>query len=153
MKIILFRHSTAEKWSAKTDDFSRKLTEKGKLKAEKKARLLKKELLTCENIIVWSSPLTRAVQTARIICREITCRVMEQKEYIATGELERLVRDLQKLADDALVIITGHAPYLDIWCESISGTRIKLKKSGFVCIQLENLQPVRGTIRSIYNEE
>lgn len=152
MDIILFRHSIAEKWTEAYDDFSRKLTVKGRKKAQTKACLLREKLAAYKSVAIWSSPLVRAVQTAKILGETLGCANIEIKDYIASGEISLLCRDLQN-TDRELVIVTGHAPHLDIWCERISGEFIKLRKSGFVWISLDELDPPRGKVKQIDNDK
>ncbi|QRN86678.1 histidine phosphatase family protein [Clostridia bacterium] len=133
MDIILFRHGIAEERGKKTDDSKRALTEEGIQKIQRAALVLN-QVLDVEKLSIWHSPLLRTVQTAEILREVWGLKEMTPKDWIASGEdwtFEKSLGDAQK---ETLVIV-GHAPMLDFWCEDLCGEKIKLKKGGAVCIR------------------
>ncbi len=132
MQIILFRHGVAEERRVRRDDGLRELTDEGRRKVLRSAEVLSR-MLSKEKLLIWHSPLVRTEQTAEILRTTLGLESMTPKGWIATGseeELKARIRD----ADAKTLIIVGHAPILDYWCEDLCGEMIRLKKGAAVCI-------------------
>ena len=67
MELVLMRHGKAEPRTDAKADFERELTSIGRKKVKQAARGLAQCLYSGRDIMIWSSPLLRAVQTAEII--------------------------------------------------------------------------------------
>lgn len=113
MDCILFRHGIADDpndW--KGEDTLRPLTPEGKKKTRKAAAGLWQ--LGIRPAELWSSPLTRAIQTAELIQQALRAqrdiRIMEELRSDAPPELLLLL--LQALPAESCVICVGHEPHL-----------------------------------------
>lgn len=133
MDIILFRHGIAEERGLKKQDRKRELTQEGIQKVQRAARVLK-HALKAEQLSIWHSPLVRTTQTAEILREVWGLEEMTSKDWIASGEDWEFEKSIAKVGKDSLVIV-GHAPMLDFWCEDLCGDKIKLKKGAAVCIR------------------
>lgn len=133
MDIILFRHGVAEERGSRMDDGKRELTEEGIRKVRRSARVLK-EVLDLDQVSIWHSPLVRTTQTADILREVWGLPEMAPKGWIASGDDLEFEKDLAD-ADTNTLVIVGHAPTLDFWCEDLCGERITLKKGAAVGIR------------------
>lgn len=137
MKIYLIRHGEAidhETNSVKTDEY-RFLTSKGRLTTRKVAKNLKEELSLADKI--FTSPLTRAVQTAEIIATTIKFKndveiVNELKIGSSISQVIELIREYSTMNVIALV---GHEPMMGMLVHTLSDKKdfYNFKKSG-VCL-------------------
>jgi phosphohistidine phosphatase len=110
-RIVIIRHAKAVKDEPRGRDFDRRLSERGQNDAlEIGRRLAAREL---HPAAVVTSPALRALETARIISRELDFPwdeiCAEKAAYLADGEaLFDLVRGLDDRAQSALLV--GHNP-------------------------------------------
>jgi phosphohistidine phosphatase len=143
MRVILFRHGPAgsrdpARWP---DDSERPLTARGLEKTRDAAR----GLARMENTItrVWSSPLRRAVQTAKALEEAVSGAKVEMLEPLAPGASNRAV--LAKLAEgatDQTVVLVGHEPGLGklatlLVVGSGAAIELSLKKAGACAVDFE----------------
>jgi phosphohistidine phosphatase len=150
MRIILFRHGLAIERDAfilqKKDDALRPLVEKGKERTRKMAKVLKEQLPEVHLLV--TSPFVRAQQTAEIL-REILKpkRIAESLDLVPTAPPQAFAQWLKLHAKDALtVVVVGHEPQLTVFASWLLGGQmdsfIDLKKSGVICLELENFETV-----------
>jgi phosphohistidine phosphatase len=132
MQIILFRHGVAEDRRVRRDDGSRELTDEGRRKVLRSAGVLSR-ILAKEKLIIWHSPLVRTEQTAEILRTTLGLDGKTPKDWIATGSAEKLKTEIRD-TDIKTLVIVGHAPILDYWCEDLCGEMIRLKKGAAVCM-------------------
>ena len=69
MRLILIRHGQAEASSADGSDFRRALTPAGRERLDNAYPSLARYLNAKASCEVWTSPKTRALQTAEVLCR------------------------------------------------------------------------------------
>jgi phosphohistidine phosphatase len=112
------------------------------------ARSLKQLNLKFDVII--SSPLKRAIQTAKIIAKAL---VMEKRisicnELVPEGNRSKLYSRLNQYTRESTILMVGHQPYLtNIICDMIFQKRvnqlgqINLKKAGLAKIRVISLTP------------
>jgi len=102
------RHGPAGNRGDVPDDFQRPLTKQGIEQTECAAKGLKK--LGVEPVVVLTSPLTRALQTAEIAAREVTpARPPEVANELASGATPgEILKAVRKKDGD--VMIVGHDP-------------------------------------------
>lgn len=134
MKLIFLRHGIAED-KGYTDDANRKLTPKGIDKLHQSIPFLAAYVEKKEPEI-WTSPKVRAEETAQILKEYLPDAQIEYKDFIATGELEKLDEELG-LVEDKTIIIVGHEPYLSMWTWEITGEEVKIKKGGALEIEYD----------------
>ena len=112
--LILARHGTAEDRLKTTDDFERALTGKGKAESEFAGRRLKSMQVMPE--LVMSSPATRAISTAIVICNKIN---YPQNKIISVsplyeGKLREIVSFLRSVSNNiTALMLVGHNPVFD----------------------------------------
>jgi phosphohistidine phosphatase len=140
MECILFRHGIAvERADWDGEENRRPLTPKGVEKTrEAAAGLLRLEL---EAGHLWTSPLTRALETAKII-RQMVCPRIElhaQEALLPEAPPEKLLALLSALPPDATVICVGHEPHLGQTAGLLlfgkPVTSLSFKKAGACCLR------------------
>jgi phosphohistidine phosphatase len=112
-ELWLLRHGKAERYDS-SEDFDRRLKKRGKRDANRMGDWLKEHLLMPDAVI--SSPATRAIMTAKIVCDAVGIDrqhiQMEKRLYD-----EGLVRVKSVLADCPAtfnrVLLVGHNPELE----------------------------------------
>jgi len=146
MEIILFRHGSAEEKSLEKSDRERELTQEGKEKVREAARLIKHRLSAKDNVTIWSSPMVRAVQTAEILSEVLDAGKASIHECIASGDFKTFSEEIKEPEPHGVLIAAGHAPSLDEWCECMTGTLVKLDKSGAAIIRIESMKTLKGKL-------
>jgi len=154
MKIFLIRHGEAidyETNSVKTDEF-RFLTPKGRMITRKVAKHLKDELTACDKI--FTSPLTRAVQTSEVIATSIKFKndveiANELRIGSSISQVIELIRTNLGLSSIALV---GHEPMMGMLVGSLSDKKdfYNFKKSG-VCLIDFDIKKENGAYKWFLN--
>ncbi|MBM6614670.1 CHAD domain-containing protein [Desemzia sp. RIT804] len=137
-QIWLFRHGIAESKNNDKPDYDRALTPKGKKELESSVPNLRYLLDTQRPIFIWSSPLTRACETAEIISQALGNQKIIQKEFIATGDIGLLTAEIKKLSKESTVIVVGHEPTLSDWTEQLTGVSLPFDKGSSAAIQLKS---------------
>jgi phosphohistidine phosphatase len=132
MKIVIFRHGEAEERKPGQGDEERRLTEKGRRDVEVVARAL-----PWKPSKIYTSPLLRAVETAKIIASIHGVDVVVT-DYLRPGQIS--VENLLKLGVVDSAVLVGHAPSIEsLVSELIGGGNIKLKAGSAVGIELTNI--------------
>jgi len=143
MRLYVMRHGIAEEAPANGGgaDAERALTAHGKARVRAVARGL--QALAVRPDQVWSSPLVRAVQTARIMARTLggPSLAVRETETLAPGTPPgRLLEELAR-TPAAQVLCCGHAPGMDLLlahCLAGHGNSFTaLKKGGVACLELQ----------------
>lgn len=138
MKIYLIRHAEAidyETATVTTDEY-RFITPNGRNVTRKVAKFLKEELTDLNKI--FTSPLTRAVQTAEIFATRLKFKedvelVNELRNESTISSLQNLLKGNSNLNSIALV---GHDPKMSLLVKNLSDKKdlnFEFKKSG-VCL-------------------
>jgi phosphohistidine phosphatase len=123
MTVLLVRHSDAIAGDSQLDDASRWLSERGREKARKVARALRKTGLTFDRFV--TSPRVRAVQTAELFAQVISfAGIVEVVPALCFEESpERAADTLRKLSGTTAAF--GHMPTLEAVATSLcGGTRV-----------------------------
>jgi phosphohistidine phosphatase len=151
MKLILFRHGIAlDRELAvlqKMDDSKRPLTDKGREKTEKMARILKEWDERLDVIV--SSPLVRAQQTAQILFQTLKVKdFFECPELVPSAPPQAFAQWLKSHAGNATsVLAVGHEPQLSVFASwALSGQQasfLEFKKSGMLCLEVETFEQFR----------
>ena len=141
-------------------DAKRQLTVSGKKEVVEIAKSLKK--LGVKFNIIFSSPLARAFQTAKIIAEEykLTEQIEQSEELQPNGSKDFLYNKLRKLNIDSVILIVGHEPYLSSMINDIISNNdtdrnynkntknIILKKAGLSRIKITSTVPkLKGELR------
>jgi phosphohistidine phosphatase len=145
MQLYFFRHAEAEVGSANLPDHARQLTQQGIERTHHAANVLKS--LGVKPAYLYSSPLLRARQTAEILAGTLGIDVLERTEVgpgFNAQAVEELVRDA---GSDAAIMFVGHEPDFSATVSAlIGGGWITMKKGGMARIDIDNLQPLRGSL-------
>jgi phosphohistidine phosphatase len=114
VRLTLIRHAkAAERAEAYPDDSLRPLIPEGEQQAKRLSRLFK--LLGCEFDLIFSSPYTRAAQTAEPLASCLKrSRHIQYLDSLTGADFERLFLDLHDrlTPDDQAVALVGHEPFL-----------------------------------------
>lgn len=131
MRIIIFRHGEAEEKRPGISDEERRLTEKGRKDVECVAKVL-----PWKPSIIFTSPLIRAVETAKIVANihglEVVVDALRPEKTSLEG-----VKELQ-LVDGAVLV--GHAPSIEkLVSELIGGGSIKLRAGSATGLEIKGV--------------
>ena len=151
MDLFILRHGYAGKrLPDPVKDIQRQLTGSGKKEVVQVAKALKR--LKIKFNYIFSSPLIRTYQTAKIITSEY--KLIEQieqcEELKPNGNKDFLYNKLKKLNVDSAILIVGHEPYLSNMISDIISNNnynnenrinIVLKKAGLSKIKITSTVP------------
>lgn len=126
MYICLMRHGKAEPYSTTKEDKDRELIEKGRNQVQTMAQAAL-HWWPDGIVSIWSSPYTRARQTAAIWEEQISPAAVNIHQAIADGDLETVYRDILCHDTSDVICLVGHAPYLNEWVKRWTGTEIDFK--------------------------
>ena len=124
--IYLLRHGDAERGDG--DDFSRRLTPKGKRQAGAAGNAL--AALGAEIDACLTSPRVRALETARLACRPLGVEP-EADEELAGGPFD----GPGLAAGRGNVLLVGHEPDFSGEVARLTGGRAKVKKGGLAIVE------------------
>lgn len=134
--LYFLRHAIAEEpGTGHYTEEARPLTSEGIEKMGKAAQGMKN--LGLEFQVIWSSPLTRALQTAEIVKKAFNFKKdIEVETGLAPGSsLPNLLKKIS-LRKEKSFLLTGHEPSLSLWIHALLGMRASnavLMKKGALC--------------------
>jgi phosphohistidine phosphatase len=142
MQLYVVRHGIAVEGTDDMPDASRPLTEKGRRRFQKTARVFGK--LGSRVDLILTSPLVRAVQTAEILAGAIDHGEVDVLEELNPKfDVEALRGALgERVGKARAVAIVGHEPQLSSFVAALSGVpqpEIDLKKGAVVRLDLAAL--------------
>ena len=153
MDCVLLRHGIAverDEWEG--PDAERPLTKRGSKRVAQVAAGLK--WLDVQPTHVLSSPLLRAIETAKIVHRSLRARSAVQivDELLPDAPPDQLLAILQDLPPKSCVLCIGHEPQLGMVASVLLSGRVSgsfpLKKAGACLIELSiPAKPGRGVLR------
>jgi len=140
MKILLLRHGIAEDGRSGMRDADRALTAEGIAQLEEVAAGLAAADVRVDDLR--SSPLRRAVETARLVRKAVRFdgEARIEPDLEPDGAIDRAVALLETVARTSTVMLVGHLPHLSLlaaWLVGARGHAVHLKKAGLVRIDLE----------------
>lgn len=145
MRIIFIRHGKAEPYSFNVEDASRKLTQEGHQLLEENMPYLR-EYLKNNKVLIYSSPLTRAMETAQYLHQDII-----ELDALATGDLEKIKEVIKQNSDKDFLVFVGHQPILSNWIYELSSEFIEVKKG--MAVELDDsFKVIRALKIKNYNE-
>lgn len=153
MECVLLRHGIAvERTEWEGSDADRPLTERGAKRVAQVAAGLKQ--LGIEPTHLFSSPLVRAMETARILQASLQVRstIQTVDELFPDAPPERLLTVLQDVPAESYVLCVGHEPHLgmaaSVMLAGKPSTSFPFKKAGACLIEMAvPVKPSRGTLR------
>ena len=153
MDCVLLRHGIAverDEWEG--PDADRPLTERGAKRVAQVVAGL--SWLDVQPTHVWSSPLIRAIETAKIAHRSLRVRsaVHIVDELLPVAPPDRLLSILHDLPPESCVVCVGHEPQLgmvaSVMLAGKPSTAFPFKKAGACLIELSiPVKPGRGALR------
>ena len=134
-KIVLVRHGKAERGFGKFD-IDRELTEAG-LAALEAAYPRTFSLLEGESPVIWTSPATRARQTAEVVADAlgIASADMEEHDCIYAQNDAELLAELDA-ADDECIIVVGHIPMMEDLVYDLAGLQLDFSTGAVAALEL-----------------
>lgn len=144
--LVLVRHGAPEASSASGSDLDRRLTSSG-------ARALRVTFprtfaLLGDDVepVIWSSPATRALETAEVVAAATGTEDIEVHQSLYAQDISAFLTELE--ATDALcVIAVGHAPFVDHLATRLLGTCPTFGKGTAVAIDIPDGPSGRGVLR------
>ncbi len=144
-KLIIVRHTEAEAVDAGMNDSERKLTSLGKVEVKRTAKNLKTLLADEKDILLWSSPMVRAVATAKIIHKKLHSAHCETFAFITDGDFEKL-REATQTTQATCVVIVGHEPTLGEWAKRIANVELPFKKGSAAAFIFSSNEIEKGSL-------
>jgi phosphohistidine phosphatase len=151
MRIVLFRHgpaghADAARWP---DDDLRPLSPDGEGRTLAAAEGLAE---LCSEARVFTSPLKRAEQTARLLCRALGDEPAETVEWLRPGaSYRRVLEELRGMDSDASAVLVGHEPDLGRLAGVLvfgAPKGLPLKKAGACAIEFVGpVEPGEGVFK------
>ena len=138
--LYLIRHAQAgEPGPQYPDESQRPLVDKGFEQAQTLTKVFKKLEVSFDAL--FSSPYTRATQTAKPLEACLKTGKIHYLDTLATSDHEQLLEDISKhlKKSDTTLALVGHEPYLSELASYLLGTTISInfKKSAFMVLSGE----------------
>jgi phosphohistidine phosphatase len=143
-KLIFIRHGKAKPLANGQVDSLRALTSKGKKEIEKMIPVLKDNLDNDMQLYLFSSFSLRSIQTAEIIAKEIGIKKIGKYEWVESGDIDFLEKEIKQKQSPFCIIIVGHNPYLSEWSHHMSGYFLPYKKGTMVGFTIISLEPLKA---------
>jgi len=132
-QLWLLRHGEAEPHDARPDP-ERRLTERGEAQSTAAGAALR--ALDLHFHLVFTSPKTRALDTARLACRELDCDLVVHEPLSEGFDGEGALELLAMAGEDQRILIVGHNPDFVQVIYDLTGAETELKKGGVAGIRL-----------------
>ncbi|MFB3880927.1 MAG: phosphohistidine phosphatase SixA [Armatimonadota bacterium] len=142
MQLYLMRHGEAEAASISGDE-ARELTEKGRRDVQTMAEMLIRAGARPE--CIYTSPLTRARQTAEIVARLLGLVAQPDSRLrpgAKLGSVQRLVEELTS----ASMLLVGHEPDMSSIVFHLTDGRIRMRTGGVARVDADRLEPGSGVL-------
>jgi phosphohistidine phosphatase len=138
MLLYLLRHAEAEV-SASTDE-ARRLTAKGEHQAARVGKFCQRHGV--RPALILSSPVTRALQTARIVARELPEAGLVEAPWAACGMgCEQACAELEACGSEGPVMLVGHQPDLGMLASFLlgagSGGCLHVRKASLAALEVQ----------------
>lgn len=149
MEIILIRHSIAEEKRKDLEDSRRQLTDDGKDQFQKLMPELEEKLAPLEerNTVLWSSPATRALETAHIVTKAISIDIGSVQDFIYTGDFKSFSAGVKNISETATLFVVGHQPSLGEWAKQMTGKELRIEKGAILSFKVLNQSPVEAELQ------
>ena len=136
MRLYFLRHGIADwpDWDP-ARDHERPLTKDGVKKMKEQARALADLDLKIDAI--FSSPYTRAYQTADIVAGKLGLEVKTEPLLAPGFNSDKLAEIARPFADDQALLLVGHEPNFSmVIAEIIGGGRVQMKKGALARVDV-----------------
>lgn len=135
MTLFFLRHGEADWPDWDRPDDERPLTKKGKKEMQRVAQFLRD--LEVQPTLIISSPLPRALQTAKIAAKYLRSELREERALADGFDAAKLRTLLKSQAGEELMIV-GHEPSFSAVIRALTGGEVKLAKAGVARVELED---------------
>lgn len=141
-RVYFVRHGEADwpEWDKPDDE--RPLTKKGKAEVKRVAKFLRR--LRAEPLLIFTSPLPRAAQTAKIIAQQLCLELGIEETLGKNFDAKKMQRLVGAHDVDALVLV-GHEPDFSEVIRELTGGNVSLAKAGVALVELE-ASGAKGTL-------
>jgi phosphohistidine phosphatase len=144
VKIYFLRHGEAERNAA--SDFDRELTEQGEVDSRNIGLFCVKSKI--HFTYIFASPITRAMQTARLVADQLPHAPIEETEFLTpNSDPKNLFNHLRSLTNESRILCVTHEPFASTCISTlISGsesTHIVMKAGSLACVETDG-PPTRG---------
>lgn len=136
-RLVLVRHAKTQERTPELIDKERQLTCAGRRSIEARfpvALQLLSDIDTGE-VRVWSSPATRALQTAEVVARVLDIGGIEVKDSLYLADVDAFMAELA--AETGTVVAVGHNPFMEELYDRLSGTTQDLGCGAIASFALE----------------
>ncbi len=133
-QLWFLRHGDAEPHGARPDA-ERRLTDKGERQSKVVGAALAK--LGTEFDAVLASPRVRALDTAKLACKEMGCEPMVHEPLSGGFDRDDADELLAGFEEDGCVLIVGHDPDFSETIRDLTGARVDMKKGGIAGVRVE----------------
>jgi phosphohistidine phosphatase len=132
-QLWLLRHGEAVPHESKPD-FERELTARGERQSAAAGEALAR--LGIEFAACYTSPLVRAVGTARLACEPLNVTPDEREAVGKDFDVDVVRELLAEHEDGARVLVVGHNPSFAQVVLDLTGARVDFKKGGVAAVRL-----------------
>ena len=140
--IYLLRHGIAEDRSASGRDADRMLTREGVEKMQRAAVGLAS--LDVKPDAIWSSPLTRAIQTAELVRDAVApgLALVTEPRLRPEADIDDMLHELHAASGVQALIMVGHEPTISALASALltgstSGARVPFKPGSALAVELQ----------------
>jgi len=154
MDLILLRHGEAEDAADPADDAVRRLTDDGRKKLTGSLPQLRLLLDDKKRLVIWTSPLARARQTAEILRDCLAAqglrvpKVLPEHEFIASGDWNGFILAAKTLDPASSLVLVGHEPYWGTWSQRLCSCLLPFKKAPLPALILTLIPGTRSAMAS-----
>lgn len=148
MKLIFLRHGIAEdkkRSDSDMDDSLRELKKSGRAETKSIVKLFKE--LFHDVDVIYTSPMSRAVQTAEIIVRYFPKKNLEILETLdASISVDAFLNDIKRLDYKKTYCFVGHEPHLSTSIARLLNAKeeaLLLEKSGFAVLEGDSFSDLK----------
>jgi phosphohistidine phosphatase len=144
--VYLIRHGEADWPNWDRPDDERPLSKKGEAEAKRVAKFLRR--VGAEPLLIFTSPLPRAKQTASIFAKRL-CLELRVEADLAKGftaaKFKRIVTD----NDVKEMVLVGHEPDFNKVIRALTGCDVHLSKCGVALLELGD-SAAKGKLRWLF---
>lgn len=140
-ELYIIRHGIAADHGTYSNDDDRPLTSEGRQKTEKVAKRL--DQLGLRFDLIQTSPLVRALQTAKILQSVgLSSQLLETPHLAPGGNIQAWISELEewRSSKNTRLALVGHQPSLTNWAEILiwgeAQEKLVLKKAGVIGLTL-----------------
>ena len=134
------RHGEAEPHDARPDD-ERRLTPRGEEQSRAAGRALAALELPFQ--LALTSPLVRALDTARLACETLGCEPVVERSLSKGFHAGHAIELARAVGPHKRVLLVGHNPDFEEVLAELTGARVHVKKGGIAAVRLDG---DRGTL-------